>query len=337
MTELSMMDIDKLEKDIGDSQETTLNLRRKVFQCEKSRKSSSDVLSSDKQVNFFTKLKSIVLFRALLQWLTTGWKPAVKTKLSSESQLLIVFMKLRLGLLNQDLAYRFGVGSATVSRIFREWVEKMSVSLSSCIAWPSHGPKVMPQCFRHKFFQNVVCVIDCSDIFIDTPRNLDARSQTYSNYKHHNTVKFLIACSPDGGIIFLSKLYGGRHSDKEITIDSGFLNLVKSGDKILADRGFRIEEVVGLKGARIVVPAFTTGKSQLSGREVSHSRIISKARVHIERCIRRIKSYRILKSTWPPTYLTEMSAGKSLGYHILTTLGGLCNIAKPSLINFELA
>lgn len=94
----------------------------------------------------------------------------------------------------------------------------------------------------------------------------------------------------------------------------------KSGDKILADRGFRIEEIVGLKGASIVASAFTKGKSQLPGQDVSESRILSKARVCVERCITHIKCYRILKTTWPLSYLEDINDGRSFGVHVLMAL-----------------
>ena len=40
-----------------------------------------------------------------------------------------------------------------------------------------------------------------------------ATAQTYSNYKLHNTVRSLIATTPQGVISFVSKGWGGRVSD----------------------------------------------------------------------------------------------------------------------------
>lgn len=68
---------------------------------------------------------------------------------------------------------------------------------------------------------------DCSEIFIDRPFNLDARAQIYSNYKHHNTVKLLIACTPSGGISFISKAYDGRITETEIMKQSGTFDTKK--------------------------------------------------------------------------------------------------------------
>ena len=50
-------------------------------------------------------------------------------------------------------------------------------------------------------------------------------------------------------------------------------NLVKllPGDKVLADRGFTIYDLVGQYQAHAKLPAFTKGKAQLKAKEVSES------------------------------------------------------------------
>ena len=43
-----------------------------------------------------------------------------------------------------------------------------------------------------------------------------SKAVTWSTYKHHNTVKYLISITPQGTVSFISKGYGGRASDKYI-------------------------------------------------------------------------------------------------------------------------
>ena len=56
---------------------------------------------------------------------------------------------------------------------------------------------------------------------------MHVQSSTWSNYvrmyKHHSTAKSLIACTPNGGISYVSSLYAGSTSDVELTRLSGFL------------------------------------------------------------------------------------------------------------------
>ncbi|EEC05207.1 hypothetical protein IscW_ISCW024225, partial [Ixodes scapularis] len=150
----------------------------------------------------------------------------------------------------------------------------------------------LPTVFRDPIFKDVIGVFDCTEIFIRKPSYMLARSQTYSRCKHHTTVKLLIIVSPSGAITFGSKAWGGRVSDKELTLKSGLLNNVKEGDMYSVDGGFHCKEMYAAKGAKLLIPAFTKGKKQLSGAEVTLSRKLSGARIHVERVIRRLKVLR---------------------------------------------
>ena len=86
----------------------------------------------------------------------------------------------------------------------------------------------------------------------------------YSSYKGHNTVKFFLAINPTGTIIFLSKCWDGRVSDKHLTNECGFYRKLLPGDLVLADRGFDITDELALHGASLAIPSFTKGKDELS-------------------------------------------------------------------------
>ena len=104
-------------------------------------------------------------------------------------------------------------------------------------------------------------------------------------YKHHNTIKILIGITPQGTICFVSEAWGGRTSDKYLTENCGFLENLLPGDMVMADRGFTICESVGLKQAKLVIPAFTKGKLQLHPVDVERTRGIASVRIHVERVI----------------------------------------------------
>ena len=76
--------------------------------------------------------------------------------------------------------------------------------------------------------KTLVGIIDCSDVFIETPKNLELQSATWSEYKHHNTIKFLVCVAPNSSIIYISEFYTGCISNEALTKESGFLDELPS-------------------------------------------------------------------------------------------------------------
>ena len=265
-----------------------------------------EYFKSDDKVRFYTGLPSYEVLMVVFKHVS----PHVSRRslnLDSFQEFVMVLMKLRLNVPFQDLAYRFMISLSTVSRIFSSWILVMDSRLSCFINWPErkHLWKTMPMCFQYTFGKKVTVVIDCFEIFIEKPSNLLARAQTFSSYKHHNTIKVLIGITPQGTVCFVSEAWGGCTSDKHLTENCGFLDKVLPGDTVMADRGFTISESVGLKHGKLVIPAFTKGKSQLDPVDVEKSWGIANVRIHVERVIGLLRrKYTILESTLPTYFLS---------------------------------
>jgi len=246
-------------------------------------------------------------------------------------------MRLRLNLSGQDLAYRFKVHPLTISRIFEFVVGLLYTKLKPLIIWPDRDAliKTMPMAFR-KHYPRCVVIIDCFEIFIDRPTHLLARAQTYSQYKHHNTVKYLIGITPQGTVSYISEGWGGRTSDKYLTEHCSLLTYLVPGDTILADRGFDISDSVGAYCSTLKIPAFTKGKTQLPGIEVEQTRKIANVRIHVERVIGNIrKKFSMLSDTQPIDFITvSPNESKTLLDKIVYISCALVNMCD-SVINFD--
>ncbi|KAK2561957.1 hypothetical protein P5673_015384 [Acropora cervicornis] len=225
---------------------------------------------------------------------------------------------------------------------FFDMDEMMDARLSPLVSWPDRERlwRTMPVSFQYAFGKQVTVIIDCFEVFIERPTNLLARAQTFSNYKHHNTIKILIGITPQGTICFVSEAWGGRTSDKYLTENCGFLENLLPGDMVMADRGFTICESVGLKQAKLVIPAFTKGKSQLHPVDVERTRGIASVRIHVERVIGLLRQkYTILEGPLPTDFLSSNRSGTSNAKtpmidQIIRVCSALVNLCPP-IIPFD--
>lgn len=334
-TEETHDDIASLHEQIKSLNAECQSLRDNVYKLESElkRRSLDPAQFDDNKIKFYTGLPNLQTFMLVFSFVSQGLPPTVKQSLSETQRLLLTLMKLRLNLSEELLAYLFNIHQSTVSRIFHLWVDVMASRLRPLILWPEREDlrRSLPMSFR-VFFKKCVSIIDCFEVFIERPSDLKARAQTWSNYKQHNTVKFLISITPQGSISHVSKAWGGRVTDKHITENSGFLNKLLPGDLVLADRGFTVQDSVGLHCAELITPPFTRGKKQLEKREIEHAREISRVRIHVERVIGLLRQkYSILSSTLPVSLIRVKQNGTvedSLIDKIVISCCALCNLCE---------
>ena len=96
---------------------------------------------------------------------------------------LLVLMKLRLNIHERDLGLRFGVSVPSVSKYFITWVCFLYAHLKE-IEWMPVVDQVkttLPHTFKVKYHKTYI-IIDASEIFFETPNNLQLQSSTWSNY-----------------------------------------------------------------------------------------------------------------------------------------------------------
>lgn len=64
----------------------------------------------------------------------------------------------------------------------------------------------------------------------------------------------------------------------------------------MADRGFKIQDLLAAKDVTLNIPNFLKGKSQLEAGQVVRDRRIASLRVHVERVIGLAKTYKMIQN-----------------------------------------
>ena len=85
-------------------------------------------------------------------------------------------------------------------------------------------------------------------------------------------MKGLVGLSPIGALGFLSELYTGSISDKDLTKMSNVIDYLHHGDDVMADKGFDIQDDFATKRVTVNIPSFLKGKTQFSKEEMAHNK-----------------------------------------------------------------
>ena len=156
----------------------------------------------------------------------------------------------------------------------------------------------MPTMFKMDYSTTRI-IIDSTEMYIEMPSMPEIQQLTFSRYKNHSTYKGLVGICPSGVVTFVSDLFPGSVSDKEIVRRSGLLRLLEVRDSIMADRGFDIEDDIAPLGVCVNILPFLKGKQQFDYKDLIITSRIASRRVHVECCMERIKTFHIFDQILP--------------------------------------
>ncbi len=218
----------------------------------------------------------------------------------------------------------FGISPSTGSRVFTTWVLFLSKELLFLLPFSTINeldgikkPKELES------IANLRAIIDCTEFHIQKPSKVSSQRSTHSQYKSTNTFKLLVSISPIAHFNFISRVFSGSISDKEIVKDSGFLDQLQPEDVVMADKGFNIQDLLALHETRLLAPPLMR-KGNISAGASTATRRIAKVRVHVERMIRKLKCFTILKGNIPLTMKPYIDS-------VITICAALVNL-QPSVI-----
>ncbi len=332
-----------------------------LFQTETSTKKTPDrqifiqtVLQSDKSLRKYTGITTKKFLYGIFDIVETNissiyyWqgsksindrvssKPALKPQrpkkeLTNFQEYLLTLVYIRQGFEMSVLADFFQISSSWVCSILKTWINILATVLKELLIYPSAAQvrAWLPPDYPHEYSATRV-ILDCTEFYITTPGNTSSQAATFSNYKHHNTVKALIGVTPTGVITFVSKVYGGNTSDRHI-FKTEFVSKIESGDAVMVDKGFNVADLTLQAGAQLHMPPFTRAKSGGKGRtlnqsEIQKTRDIARLRIHVERAIRRMKEFKLIGNTFDTNLFPLLD-------QILISVAVLCNFAPPLVAN----
>ncbi|XP_066497036.1 uncharacterized protein [Hoplias malabaricus] len=258
------------------------------------------------KVQFYTGLPNYFVFETVMWLLVPHMKGDKNAKLSKFQQLLLTLMRLRLDLRNQDLAYRFGVKVATVTRTIHRIINIMFNTLvPSAVYWPSRVElrKNLPAAVKCSH-PDCAVIIDCFTVSLEKEVSLDVNQRGTtsaagipSQSPHMDFVselKYVIGLAPQGVVMFVSRGSPGNISDKTLVQSCGILCKLLPGDVVLAEQEFDIGDLVGACRAELKITSHSHGEFGQSDKNTKEqASLVAAERVnlykHVGRVIQMVK------------------------------------------------
>lgn len=213
------------------------------------------------------------------------------------NHILLCLKKIRLNNSFRELADDFAMDTTYASKIFFKNIPILASVIHPFIVKLDNEmiKRNVPMAFRHKY-NKVSCIIDCMEIEVQKPSKALNQALSWLDYKKANTIKHLVPCTPNGLVNYISPGYGGRITDTCLVESCDFIKCLQLGMCVMADRGFKhVELYLRKMGVLLVQPPSVVSGAKLSKTEANETKQIASLRIHIERVIRRLREFNMLK------------------------------------------
>ncbi|XP_058797712.1 uncharacterized protein LOC131667948 [Phymastichus coffea] len=219
-------------------------------------------------------------------------------KTCQPKHIAVLLCKLRTSLSNNQLAFLFGVSDQTIANYMNLAREDLLKNLvpqfinnnyrSVLLSHNTEMAKILFDITDDK----ACLVFDATYRLVQKSSNFAGQKQLWSEQKKMPLVKPMVACAPDGYILFVLGPFDARHNDATILEDcfcrfADKLHTIAEGDHILVDRGFR--DVLHFLTESKKLNVHCPGLGQLETMEANMSRFVTRCRWIIEQVFGRLK------------------------------------------------
>ena len=181
-----------------------------------------------------------------------------------------------------------GISGGRMSDIFHEWSRVLADALTEMFPRPTRSQLL--RAYPTRFLEadgHARCslLLDAFEVFTQSSSNPNVASSTYSDYKKHNTVKFLGGCDPIGCPYekAVSDGWPGRASDAFMTGNTKILRQVHFGNTAKVDKRFLVNNIAAGEGVDIDRPDKRKRKQvQQSSVDTSQTQKIGNTRIIVE-------------------------------------------------------
>lgn len=200
---------------------------------------------------------------------------------------------LTMGLDPEYLAHRCDLPHSTIIRIIITWANFLYTVLGSVDIWLDEETvkRNMPEVFSD--YADTHIILESIELRCQTLDSVLLETEAFRGYKQYTTVKGLAALAPHGPVMFVSPMYEGSLSDRDVLKRCGLVSLLQPSMAVMVDKRFDIEDLVPCK---VHLPL----QKKTPGAAVRKTKIDDmKFRVYLFHVVGRLGKYELFRSIIP--------------------------------------
>ena len=105
------------------------------------------------------------------------------TSLNPHDKFPLTLMRLRLGMLKEEIADHFDISPTKSSFIFTTWIKLLNMLIKDLVAWLPREAILdnLSEAFIKTGNNKCTVILDCVEVIIERPKPLDCQSATWFN------------------------------------------------------------------------------------------------------------------------------------------------------------
>nr|XP_023012459.1 uncharacterized protein LOC111502577 [Leptinotarsa decemlineata] len=238
-------------------------------------------------------------------------------------RIVLVLFKLKRNLSFDCLAIIFNLPKTTCTKYFYSTLSLLATVLRPIVKWPTKEEiqANTPRCSKH--FENTRVVLHCTEIKVRKSKILTDRLESFLYFKNTLALKVLTGITPSGLIAYVGPCYGGKTSNEAIFNGCDFTSPLDPSEDLVVNKSFWIGKESEDYLVEIIQPSFLD-KKQLSEEEATLTSNTPRTRIHIDRVIQKMKSFKIISSQIEWFMIPHMDDA-------MIVIAGLLNLSPPIL------
>ncbi|XP_014885651.1 uncharacterized protein LOC106946064 isoform X2 [Poecilia latipinna] len=209
--------------------------------------------------------------------------PSLKRRhLQPVDEFFLFLVFLSLGMKERDLAIRFNTHQSIVSLIIATWTHFLFTILGSQCIWLTQQQvqAYLPEEFKD--FPDTQVILDCTELKCQIPSSPLPQMDMNPSHRSLCTMRALVGIAPHGAVTFVSDLYRGSFSNRELFKCSGIAENLTEDMAVMVNKGFLIRDCCGCK----VYPLSFLSKHP--GDQAT-----ARLKMHVEQVIGRVKQNKL--------------------------------------------